>query len=71
MSKLWIFRMVCLAIALVCLLVMGAELFLKRDFSLTVLYAAGGLAIAGLIGNAVGAVVQYQKTGDKKVAGDK
>lgn len=61
MKHLLAFRVACVVLQVVCFAALYVEIFMNNIESMTAVYVWAGLAIAGLVGNAVGAIVNCVK----------
>lgn len=61
MKHLLAFRIACVVLQVVCLAALYVEIYMNDMGSMTAVYVWAGLAIAGLVGNAVGAIVHCAK----------
>lgn len=61
MKHLLTFRIACVVLQVVCLAALYVEIHVNNIESMTAVYVWAGLAIAGLVGNAAGAIVDCAK----------
>lgn len=64
MKKLSAFRALCVILQLVSIIALAIEIYVNDIGSITAVYVWAGLAIAGLVGNAVGALYAYVRVKD-------
>lgn len=64
MKNLSVFRIVCVIFQIVSAAALAIEIYVNDIRSMTAVYVWAGLAIAGLAGNAVGALYAYVRTKD-------
>lgn len=61
MSRLFLFRIACAFLFLVCVIALGVEIFVHDIGSLTVIYFWAGLALLSLCGNIAGTLLSLKK----------
>lgn len=67
MKKLSAFRALCVILQIVSAAALAVEVYVNDIGSMTAVYVWAGLAIAGLVGNAVGALYAYVRVKDMGV----
>jgi hypothetical protein len=65
MRKLLVFRILCVVLLAVSVAALYIEIYRNDIGSMAAVYVWAGLAIAGLAGNAVGALYDYLRVKDK------